>query len=90
MSFDPYNCPLKIRESIGIPTPKVGAHLGDDLKCFYYSCEEIILLLLIVAHIVWNTQSTRDLYLSSNTSNTLIPHALLENSKVWHSFELLY
>jgi hypothetical protein len=28
MSFDPCNCPLKIRESIGTPIPKVGAHLG--------------------------------------------------------------
>ncbi len=28
MSFDPCNCPLKIRESIETPTPKVGAHLG--------------------------------------------------------------
>jgi len=28
MNFDPYDRPLKIRESIGIPTPKVGAHLG--------------------------------------------------------------
>jgi hypothetical protein len=28
MSFDPYNRSLKIQESIGIPTPKVGAHLG--------------------------------------------------------------
>jgi hypothetical protein len=27
MSFVPYNCPLKIRESIVSPTPKVGAHL---------------------------------------------------------------
>ncbi len=28
MSFDPYNCFLKIQESIGILTPNVGAHLG--------------------------------------------------------------
>jgi hypothetical protein len=28
MSFDPYDHSLKIQESIGIPTPKVGAHLG--------------------------------------------------------------
>ncbi len=28
MSFDPCNCPLKIQESIGTPTPKVGTHLG--------------------------------------------------------------
>ncbi len=28
MSFDPYNCPLKVWESIGTPTPKMGAHLG--------------------------------------------------------------
>jgi hypothetical protein len=28
MSFDPYNGPLKIQESIGTPTPKMGAHLG--------------------------------------------------------------
>jgi hypothetical protein len=28
MNFDPYNHPLKIRESIGTPTTKVGAHLG--------------------------------------------------------------
>jgi hypothetical protein len=28
MSFDPYNCSLKIRESIETQTPKVGAHLG--------------------------------------------------------------
>ncbi len=28
MSFDLYNCPLKIWESIGTPTPKVGDHLG--------------------------------------------------------------
>jgi hypothetical protein len=28
MSFDPYNYPLKIWESIGTPTPKVGIHLG--------------------------------------------------------------
>ncbi len=27
MSFDPCNCSLKIQESIGTPTPKVGAHL---------------------------------------------------------------
>jgi hypothetical protein len=26
--FDPWNCPLKIWESIETPTPKVGAHLG--------------------------------------------------------------
>ncbi len=28
MSFDYCNCPLKIWESIGTPTPKMGAHLG--------------------------------------------------------------
>jgi hypothetical protein len=28
MCFDPCNCFLKVRKSIGIPTPKVGAHLG--------------------------------------------------------------
>jgi hypothetical protein len=28
MSFDPWNCLLKIRKYIGISTPKVGAHLG--------------------------------------------------------------
>jgi len=28
MSFDSYNCLLKIQESIRSPTPKVGAHLG--------------------------------------------------------------
>jgi hypothetical protein len=28
MSFDPYNHPLKIRESIVTPTPKMGVHLG--------------------------------------------------------------
>jgi len=28
MRFDLCNCPLKIQESIGTPTPKVGAHLG--------------------------------------------------------------
>jgi len=28
MNFDPYNRPLKIRNSIGTPTPKVGADLG--------------------------------------------------------------
>jgi len=28
MSFDPWNCLLKVWEYIGIPTPKVGAHLG--------------------------------------------------------------
>jgi hypothetical protein len=28
MTFDPYNRPLKIQESIGTLTPKVGAHLG--------------------------------------------------------------
>jgi hypothetical protein len=28
LSFDPYNCPLKIRESIGTPTPKMGVYLG--------------------------------------------------------------
>jgi hypothetical protein len=28
MSFDPYNRSLKIWESIGTPTSKVGAHLG--------------------------------------------------------------
>jgi len=28
MTFDPYNCPLKIWESIGSPIPKMGAHLG--------------------------------------------------------------
>ncbi len=28
MNFDPYNRSLKIWESIGTPTPKVGAHLG--------------------------------------------------------------
>jgi len=28
MSFDPSTCSLKIHKSIGVPTPKVGAHLG--------------------------------------------------------------
>jgi hypothetical protein len=28
MSFDPYDRPLKIRESIGTLTPKMGIHLG--------------------------------------------------------------
>jgi hypothetical protein len=28
MGFDPCNCSLKIWESIGTPTPKVGTHLG--------------------------------------------------------------
>jgi hypothetical protein len=28
MSFDPYNCLLKIQKSIEILTPKVGIHLG--------------------------------------------------------------
>jgi hypothetical protein len=27
ISFDPYNYPLKIQESIRTPTPKVGVHL---------------------------------------------------------------
>jgi hypothetical protein len=34
MSFNPYNWPLKIRESIGTPTPKVGVH---PLTTFYSS-----------------------------------------------------
>jgi hypothetical protein len=29
MSFDPYNCLLKIWKSIGTPTPKMGIHLGS-------------------------------------------------------------
>jgi hypothetical protein len=28
MNFDPYDCPLKIQESIGTSTPKMGVHLG--------------------------------------------------------------
>jgi hypothetical protein len=28
MGFDPWNCSLKIQESIGIPIPKMGVHLG--------------------------------------------------------------
>ncbi len=28
IGFDPWNCSLKIWESIGTPTPKMGAHLG--------------------------------------------------------------
>jgi hypothetical protein len=28
MSFDPYNCPLKIQKFIKTPTPKMGANLG--------------------------------------------------------------
>ncbi len=28
MGFDPWNRPLKIQESTGTPTPKMGAHLG--------------------------------------------------------------
>jgi hypothetical protein len=28
MSFDPWNCVLKIQKSIGTPTPKVKTHLG--------------------------------------------------------------
>ncbi len=28
MGFDPYNCSLKIWESIVTPNPKVGTHLG--------------------------------------------------------------
>jgi len=28
MGFDPYNCFLKIQESIRTPTPKVEVHLG--------------------------------------------------------------
>jgi len=28
MNFDPWNRPLKVWKTIGIPTPKVGAHLG--------------------------------------------------------------
>jgi hypothetical protein len=28
MSLGPYNFPLKIRQSIGTPTPRVGTHLG--------------------------------------------------------------
>jgi hypothetical protein len=28
IGFDPFNCSLKIQESIGTPTPKVGVHLG--------------------------------------------------------------
>ncbi len=28
MGFDPYNCSLKIQESIGTPTPKMGVHFG--------------------------------------------------------------
>ncbi|CAM6037617.1 unnamed protein product [Sphagnum compactum] len=31
MSFGPCNCPLKIRESIGTPTPKVGFHLDQNI-----------------------------------------------------------
>jgi hypothetical protein len=27
MGFDPYNCALKIQESIGTPTPNMGVHL---------------------------------------------------------------
>jgi hypothetical protein len=29
MGFDPYNCILKIWESMGTPTPKVGVSLGS-------------------------------------------------------------
>jgi hypothetical protein len=28
MGFDPFNFSLKIQESTGTPTPKMGAHLG--------------------------------------------------------------
>jgi hypothetical protein len=32
MGFDLFNCSLKIRESIGTPTPKVGAHSMKQCK----------------------------------------------------------
>jgi hypothetical protein len=28
MGFGPWNCPMKIQESIGTSTPKMGVHLG--------------------------------------------------------------
>jgi hypothetical protein len=28
MTFDPLNCYMKILDSIGTPTPKIGVHLG--------------------------------------------------------------
>jgi hypothetical protein len=37
MSFDSYNCSLKIQESIGTPTPKMGAHLGVWMFIFSHS-----------------------------------------------------
>jgi hypothetical protein len=54
ISFDPCNCPLKIRESIGTPTPKVGAHLrmwGSFLHTFLHSWEhEMWLPCSLLAH----------------------------------------
>jgi hypothetical protein len=45
MSFDPWNYSLKIWDSIGIPTPKVGIHLGmceltpSHIPSHYWECK---------------------------------------------------
>jgi hypothetical protein len=47
LSFDPYNRPLKIRESIGIPTPQSGTPLGCEgsfLHTFSHSREYVMRL----------------------------------------------
>jgi len=43
MGFDPYNCTLKVRESIETPTPKMGAHLGvwGFIPCFSHTLESM-------------------------------------------------
>jgi hypothetical protein len=54
MSFDPYNCPLKIQESIRTPTSKVEAHLkvwGSFPHTLLHSREyEMWLLGSLLAH----------------------------------------
>jgi len=37
MDFNPYNCSLKIWESIRIPTPKMGTHLGMKVHSLTFS-----------------------------------------------------
>jgi hypothetical protein len=54
ISFDPWNCLLKIQESIGTPTPKLGVHLGVwglFPRIFLHSREhEMWLLSSLLAH----------------------------------------
>ncbi len=78
MGFFPYNCSMKIRESIGTPTPKVGVHLG--VWRFKYLLTFMPTIVVDSLGILWPSstckfmEATTFIFLMSITLLQIYPH----------------